>query len=94
MNGEEGAVARGDDPCVPDSIEEARVLWQFCSALADRIWRRHEDELIEWLTDEERDRRCEEHPWQRRPCTTCEADAEPKHGNLELVFEENGDVRD
>ena len=82
------------DPCVPDAVEEALILWQFCSAVADRIWARHEDALIERLIGEERAGRCEEHPWRGCPCTTCEGGDEPGERNLELVFEEERDARD
>jgi len=94
MSGAEEDAAAGRDPCVPDSIEEALILWEFCSVLADRIWARHEDALIERLVREEGVERCEEHSWRRCPCTSCGAGAEPTARNLELVFDEDRDVRD
>ena len=59
------------------------IAWRLCTELADRIWERHEPELLERLLAEERDERCERHPWRRRPCAACS-----ESENLELGFED------
>ncbi len=70
----------------PWSADEAMVAWRLCTELADRIWERHEPELLERLLAEERGERCERcerHPWRREPCAAC-----IEGENLELAFED------
>ena len=76
----------------PGSVAEALVLWQFASALADRLWHEYEAEFIEHLMAEEHDDRCEAHPWERRPCPRCEPDGRGASASLELDFDERADA--
>lgn len=71
---------------VPETVDEAMLLWRLCTRLADRIWERHESEFIERLIAEERGRRCDDHPWERVPCASCGDEHESHESNLAFVF--------
>ena len=54
------------------TAEEALITWTLCTELADAIWERHEDVLLEQLLAEKQSCRCERHPWHQRPCPDCQ----------------------